>query len=46
MDGLTLDGLRTWSDRNLVPEETFKQFVELKLKPTAKAKRKKVAATA
>ena len=32
MDGLTLDGLRTWSDRNLVPEETFKQFVLMKFK--------------
>ncbi len=46
MDGLTLDGLRTWSDRDLVPEETFAQFVELKLKATVKAKRKKVAAKA
>lgn len=34
MDGLTLNGLRTWSDRDLVPEETFAQFVGLKLKAT------------
>ena len=32
LDGLTIDGLRTWSDRDLVPEETFEQFVGLKLK--------------
>mgnify|MGYP001156853191 CR=1 FL=1 len=46
LEGVTMQGLRTWSDRDLVPEEVFKQFVELKLKPTAKAKREKVAAKA
>ena len=45
MDGVTLDGLRTWSNRDLVPEEVFAQFVELKLKATVKTE-EKVAAEA
>ena len=43
LDGVTFEGLRTWSDRDLVPEETFAQFVELKLKATAKTENKVAA---
>ena len=32
LDGMNLSGMRTWGDSEIAPEDTFKIFVELKMK--------------
>lgn len=35
LDGMTLDGLRTWGDPDVTPGNAFEMFVDIKLKAEA-----------